>query len=39
MLKMKKNAYIICYKLKPLVSLQQGDVKKSEKFMKIVEIS
>ena len=34
-----KNADIICYKLTSLVSLQQGNVKKSEKLMKIDENS
>ena len=39
MLKVKKNAYIICYKLTSLVSLQQGHVKKSEKLIKVDENS
>ena len=34
----KKNADIICYMLTSLVSLQQGNVKKSKKLMKIVNI-
>ena len=33
-----KNADIICYMVKALVSLQQGNVKKSGKLMKIVNI-
>ena len=33
-----KNADIICYMMTPLVSLQQGNVKKSKKSMKIVNI-
>ena len=33
-----KNADIISYMLTPLVSLQQGNVKKSKKLMKIVNI-
>ena len=35
----EKNAYIICYKLTSLVSLQQGNVKKSEKLIKVDENS
>ena len=31
----KKNADLICYTLTSLVSLQHGNVKKSEKLMKI----
>ena len=34
-----KNADIICYKLTSLVSLQQGNVKKSKKLRKIDENS
>ena len=34
----QKNADIICYMLTQLVSLQQRNVKKSEKLMKIVNI-
>ena len=34
----KKNADIICYMLTSLVYLQQGNVKKSENLMKIVNI-
>ena len=34
----KKNAGIICHLLTSLVYLQQGNVKKSKKFMKIVHI-
>ena len=33
-----KNTNIICFMLTSLVSLQQGNVKKSEKSMKIVNI-
>ena len=33
-----KNADIISYKLTPLVSLSQGNVKKSKKMMKIANI-
>ena len=36
---MKKNADIICYMLTSLISLQQGNLKKSEKSMKIVKYS
>ena len=36
---MKKNAGIICYMLTSLISLQQGNLKKSEKSMKIVKYS
>ena len=35
---LQKNTDIICYMLSSLVSLQQGNVKKSEKSMKIVNI-
>ena len=34
----KKNANVICCMLTSLVSLQQENVKKSEKLMKIVNI-
>ena len=37
MFKMKKNAYIIRYKLTSLVSLKQGNVKKSRKLIKFDE--
>ena len=33
-----KNADTICYKLRSLVSLQQGNVKKSRKLMKVANI-
>ena len=36
---MKKNADIICYMLTSLISLQQRNLKKSEKSMKIVKYS
>ena len=36
---MKKNADIICYMLTSLISLQQGNLKKSEKSVKIVKYS
>ena len=36
---MKKNAYIICYKLTSLVSLLQGNVKKSKTMRKTDENS
>ena len=36
---MKKNADIICYMLTSLISLQQGNLKKSEKSMKMVKYS
>ena len=36
---MKKNADIICYMLTSLISLQQGNLKKSEKSIKIVKYS
>ena len=34
----QKNADIICYALASLVSMQQGNVKKSPKQLKIVNI-
>ena len=37
MVKVKKNVDIICYKLTPLVSLEQGNVKKSKKLIEIDE--
>ena len=37
MLEVKKNAEIICYKLMSLVSLLEGNVKKSKKSMKTDE--
>ena len=36
---MKKNADIICYMLTSFISLQQGNLKKSEKSVKIVKYS
>ena len=34
----KKNAYIICYVMTSLVSLQWGNVNKSEKLIKSLNI-